>query len=333
MMGLLGASMACRLGLKGGTMKPDTYETTLAEVRVVPSPEGYYAYPTWWDGWIVVQYEPVRRMAGAYSTRIWRLRTDGGEFEMIDLPNHPSCGEDGPNGFGSSTTLPDGRLGYDVGCRPADDVWGSRTHLMAYDGGSGEVEQVLNYPVPSGSVGTGGYAWNPEMTRMIMGNARPYIDEQLYWFTRDGSEPLDVGVPLAYGPSWSPDGTQIAFIGSRAPGTPLVGSVHGVYLMKADGTDVQRLLEGFYDSAGLAFSPDGRWVAFPGRFGRREGEEQGLWVVDVETGERRLVAEGVFDAPRWSPDGQKIAVVQFVGPVETRRDQLVIIEVGPVLGD
>jgi hypothetical protein len=45
------------------------------------------------------------------------------------------------------------------------------------------------------------------------------------------------------------------------------------------------------------------------------------------------VAEGAFGPPKWSPDGMQIVVVQFVGPVETRRDQLVIIEVGQVLGD
>jgi len=71
MMVLLGVSMACRLGLKGGTMKPNTYETTLAEVRVIPTPEGYYAYPAWWDEWIVVQYEPKNSTASASSTRIW----------------------------------------------------------------------------------------------------------------------------------------------------------------------------------------------------------------------------------------------------------------------
>jgi len=205
--------------------------------------------------------------------------------------------------------------------------------LMAYDGSSGEVEQVLNYPLPSEYVGTGGYAWNPEVTRMIMGDGHAYIAEKLFWFTRDAWQSLDVGLAQAYGPSWSPDGKHIAFIGSRSTGTPLIGSALGVYLMKADGTDVRLLLEGFYDSAGLAFSPDGRWVAFPGRFGQREGEEQGLWLAHVETGEKRLVAEGGFGVPKWSPDGQQIVVVQFVGPVETRRDQLVIVEVGEVLGD
>ena len=326
MLGLLGVSVACRLELEGGTMKPDPYQTTLAEVRVVPSPGGYYEYPTWWDGWIVVQYSATPQ--GVASVGIWRLRSDGSEFEKIELPNHPSCGPDGLNGFGSSTTLPNGRLGYDVDCSPKGDPFGARTHLMAYDGSSGEVEQVLNYPVPSGSVGTGGYAWNPDMTRMIMGDGHRYIDEQLYSFTRDGSDPLDVGLPLAYGPSWSPDGTQIAFIGSRGRGSPLASSEYNLYLMDADGTNVHALASKFLDAVGVSWSPDGRWLAFSAA---PEGRP-GLWLVDPMTGKVRLIAEGSFDIPRWSADGQEILTVEFEPTADPPKDRIVIVEVGPVLG-
>jgi len=312
-------------------MKPETYQTVLAELWVVPSPEGGYAYPTWWNEWIVVQYEPKGAVASAASAGIWKLRADGSEFAMIDLPNHPSCGLDGLNGFLAPATLPDGRLGYAVDCSPKGDPFGARTNLMAYEAVSGRVEQLLDYPSPNEYVGTGGYAWSPEMTKMIMGNGHRYIDEQLFWFTQESWEPADVGLPLAYSPSWSPDGRRIAFIGSSATGTPLIGSALAVYLMDAQGKGVRPLVEGFYDAPGLSFSPDGRWLALSGRFGPREADRQDLWVVDVETGELRLVAEGVFGVPRWSPDGKQLVVVQFVGPVETRRDRLVIVDVGPVL--
>jgi hypothetical protein len=307
-------------------MKPDTYETTLAEVRVVPSPEGYYAYPTWWDGWIVVQYSA--KLQSVYDTRIWRLRPDGSDFAMIELPNHPSCGPDGPNGFGASVPLPDGRLGYGVLCRPADDLFGSRWHLMAYDGSSGKVEQVFDYALPSEYVGTGGYAWNPEMTRMTMGNAHPYIDEQLFWFTHETWEPADVGLPLAYGPSWSADGKQIAFIGSKGRGSPTAGSEYDLYLMNADGSDVHALAKGFLHAVGVSWSPDGRWLAFSAA---PEGQ-RGLWLVDT-TGKMRLVAEGAFDVPRWSPDGTQIVTVQFEPGAELPKHRIVIVEVGAVLGD
>jgi len=59
------------------------------------------------------------------------------------------------------------------------------------------------------------------MTRGIMGNGRVYIDEQLTWFTKEGSQPIDVGLVQAYGPSWSPDCEQVAFIGLKEKGAPL----------------------------------------------------------------------------------------------------------------
>jgi len=170
-------------------MTPESYTTTLANIRVVPSPEGLYSSPTWFGDWIIVQYA-AKLEKGLARIGIWRLRTDGSEFEKIELPNHPSCGPDGLNGFLEPAVLPDGRLSYAVDCSPAGDPFGARTHLMAYDPASGEVEQVFNYPLPANSVGTGGYAWNPEMTRMIMGDGHRYIDEQLYWFTQKTSEPI-----------------------------------------------------------------------------------------------------------------------------------------------
>ena len=314
-------------------MTPESYTTTLANIRVVPSPEGLYSSPTWFGDWIIVQYA-AKLEKGLARIGIWRLRTDGSEFERIELPNHASCGSDGLNGFLEPAVLPDGRLSYAVDCAPAGDPFGARTHLMAYDAETREVVQLLNSSLPSEYVGTGGYAWDPQMTRMIMGDGHRYIDEQLYWFTREISEPIDVGLPLAYAPSWSPDGGRIAFIGSRSKGSPVIDrTVHGIYLINSDGTDVRLLLEGFDDSGGVSFSPDGRWLAFPGRFGQREGEEQGLWLVDVETGERRLVAEGLIGVPNWSPDGQRIVAVRLKGPPLDREDELVIVEVGPVLGD
>ena len=185
----LGISMACAWGMTGKTLTPEPYTTTLADIRAVPSPEGLYSHPKWFGDWIIVQYA-TKQEEGLARIGIWRLRTDGSEFEKIELPNHPSCGPDGLNGFLEPAVLPDGRLSYAVDCSPAGDPFGARTHLMAYDPASGEVEQVFNYPLPANSVGTGGYAWNPEMTRMIMGDGHRYIDEQLYWFTQKTSEPI-----------------------------------------------------------------------------------------------------------------------------------------------
>jgi WD40 repeat protein len=200
---------------------------------------------------------------------------------------------------------------------------------MSYDMRNGEVEQLLDYPTPIPAVGTGGYAWDPGMTRMIMGNGHAYIDEQLMWFTRAKWEMIDVGLPLAYAPAWSPDGNLIAFIGSRQSGTPTRGPTYHLFLMDSDAKNIRVLSEGYEEAVGLGWSPDGRWLAFSGA---PEGR-WGLWLLDPGSGERRLSVEGAYDVPRWSPDGQRIVSVQFEPAGDPQNNRIVIIDVGPALQD
>lgn len=57
--------------------------------------------------------------------------------------------------------------------------------------------------------------------------------------------------PDARGPSWSPDGTSLAFAGGPDPS--------GIYTMTASGTGVHRVTDGGYMTA---WSPDGSHIAF-----------------------------------------------------------------------
>lgn len=301
-----------------------------ANIELVSSPPGLYAFATWLDASsLAVQYKPGLR--GILTTEIWKLSLNGLTFEKIELPNHPSCGPDGQNGFESPHRLPDGRIGYIVSCRPADDLFNIKLYLMAYRLTTGEVEQLLPYPFPQNSIGTGGFVWNPGMSRGLMGDGKVIIREQLSEYSREGWQPLDVGLVQAYGPSWSPDGMQVAFLGSTKEGSPLTFVDYELYLMDPDGKDVRAVLRGFHDSSGVAWSPDGRWLVFPATFGEREGDQQGLWLFDLETEELRQITEGVFGLPRWSPDGERLAVVQFLGSVDDREDRVAIVEIGSLL--
>ena len=304
----------------------------LGDLEYVESPAGLYGEVVWLDDeTLAVQYRTG--LLGALSTRIWRLAVDGGLFEELALPNHPSCGAQGQNGFQVPSRLPDGRMGYVVGCRTDPSVIEISRFVMALDSKTGEVEQLLDYPLPTFSVGTGGIVWNPAMNLAIMGNGRSFIDEQLSWYTKAGTEPIDVGLAQAYGPSWSPDGDQVAFIGSKEVGSPLTYSNLGLYVMNAEGKDVRLILEGFHDASGVAWSPQGRWLAFPAAFGEREEERYGLWMFDLELGQVRQVGEGSFGSVSWSEDGQRIAVVQFLGPPLESEDRVAILNVGPLLGN
>lgn len=109
-------------------------------------------------------------------------------------------------------------------------------------------------------------------------------------------------------PSWSPDGSRIAFNSSRNGDMEL-------YVMKADGSEVIQLTDNPNGrSVWPSWSPDGEKIAFGSR-GRAGGEDDDIYVLDLGTGEVTLLTPndngGADQVPRWSPDGAHIAFTRI----------------------
>jgi hypothetical protein len=102
-------------------------------------------------------------------------------------------------------------------------------------------------------------------------------------------------------PSWSRDGTRVAF--TRLDGN----SGEHVYVMNADGSDVRRIATGFHSPS---WAPDHRTLVVA-----QGGVYQGaLFLIDTEDS---LAAprpiQTMAGSPAWSPDGTKIGYVALSG--------------------
>ncbi len=101
-------------------------------------------------------------------------------------------------------------------------------------------------------------------------------------------------------PAYSPDGNYIAFRSERAPA--------GIYVMEATSENVRRVSDVGFDPA---WSPDGKELVVSTDFftdpGKRRSIPSQLWIINVATGAKRLLANGDAVQARWSPGGKRIA--------------------------
>jgi Tol biopolymer transport system component len=224
-------------------------------------------------------------------TNVWALREKVGWFQRAE--RGPFQLTNGPLAMSSPVSSTDGKRLFAVGQQ-------GRNEFLRYDLKSGQL-----VPAFGGISGT-----DLEFSKDKKWVAYVSVPDGALWRSAvDGSQRLQItSRPMqASAPHWSPDGKQIAFVGSRQ------GSPHRIHVASFDGGGLKQVTNGEGGKDGdsdPSWSPDGASLAF----GPANATSASIRVVDLKTGGVLALpgSEGMW-SPRWSPDGRFIAGLSASG--------------------
>lgn len=221
----------------------------------------------------------------ASGRNVWVMREPAGLFRWRS--SRPVQLTTGPLSVGAWAVSADGKTLF-VGA-----VQG-RAELVRYDAKAAEFVPYLS----GVSAGELDYSRDGQWVTFIS-----YPDGALWRSRVDGSDRLQLTYPPVFAglPRWSPDGTQIAYMGTQA------GQPWKIFLISAQGGAPRQLRSGASAEGDPTWSPDGKKLAF-GRYGG--SQPGGIRLMDLDSNQESMIpgSENFF-SPRWSPDGQYIAAL------------------------
>ncbi len=164
--------------------------------------------------------------------------------------------------------------------------------LYTLDIGTGESSQVLERPE-----GGDAFALSLDGDRIAFVGKDDAGHRQIFVMNADGTDRRQVteGSLAATSPSWSPDGTRVAFLGLAPDVT------YQIYVVELGSGEVDRVTREPQDvSEAPSWSPDGETIVF------QVGDPPVVRSVDIATGDTTTI---VNDAglPDVSPDGSQLA--------------------------
>lgn len=311
------------------------------------------AWPS--DNSLVVGLVPNPQDVSA-PIEVWQLSPDGRGFHRLPLPEDSSCER---TQYVSPVSLPDGRVGLVKACDldPQSSPIPISYSLVAVSPHNGEVTPLVTTE-PLGylrSFAAPGLTVSPDMSLAIVSGGNILCESLVLvdasgvrylpvevageggswrldeYFLTDARLCTDLG--RAGGAAWSPNGEEVAFLGSPqsigVAGMARLDVPWNIYLMDSRTWMGRLVLADVAYPSEPSWSPDGRWLAFSGLV---QGKGQGTWLFDPKGGQVNRLTTVMLTSPDWSPDGRSIVGTLPVAGSGSK-EELVVVDATEFVSD
>jgi hypothetical protein len=232
---------------------------------------------------------------------------------------------DGDIGAGAGEAVPVG-WSHDGTLLALEDEFNGKSYLMNSSGGVTRVPWETieaprgccmfagpNWLSPDGASAVSAAEFDVSILDLLSLVAGPSIE-------LDDSELKDVQGSQIYMATWSPDGSQVAFVVDRVDGDLLAPTIQ---LWDIENGDLRLLVaDGFGHIRNMAWSPDGLELlviagdyqfptVLPLSNPLASPVETDIYLVPIDGSGTRSISSGYFVAAAWSPDGSQITAVEY----------------------
>ena len=170
---------------------------------------------------------------------------------------------------------------------------------------------------------------SPDGRTLVVSERTPSGDRMAFvmWDT-DGTNPRRVHRDdvTVMGLEWSRDGRWLAFGAGGFFGRRTTDPAQ-IMVMHPDGSHVHAVTKGPGNAGFPSWSPDGAQIVY--RFWTDNERGEGLRVVDVATGESRVLTTEYDTLPSWSPNGDAILLTRYASDERFAYDEFDIYTIRP----